>query len=242
VGITVLIPARLSSTRFPDKVLKSETGRPLIAHTWEAARAGVGVDRVVIAAEDRAIVEAAERFGAEAVLTGEHPNGTSRLAEAAELLGLTPDTVIVNVQGDEPELDPDLIPAAADMVGPFDAGTVATPIEDPGEVADPNVVKAIVAPGGRALCFTRAPAPHDRDRSGKLGLRHVGIYAYSAAFLAEYAAMEPTPLERLEKLEQLRILEHGRTIGVAIRASSHAGIDTPGQYAAFVERSRTRGA
>ncbi|MEM9064721.1 MAG: 3-deoxy-manno-octulosonate cytidylyltransferase [Planctomycetota bacterium] len=238
MGVTVLIPARLGSSRFPGKVLAAETGRPLIQHVYESAAQAPGVDRVVVATEDTEVIEACRAFGGESVLTGRHENGTSRLAEAASLLGLSTDHVVVNVQGDEPELEPAIIGAAASMVGPFDCGTVATPITRDSEAQNPNVVKALIAPGGRALCFSRATVPHDRDRAGVPRFRHVGIYAYTAGFLAEYAAMVPTPLEQAERLEQLRILEHGRTIGIAVRASSHAGIDTPEQYAAFVKRWR----
>ena len=240
-----IIPARFGSTRFPGKVLADATGRPLIAHVCEAAgRAGL-VERVVVATDDERVGAAVRGFGGEVVMTGEHPNGSSRLAEAADRLGLGDERIVVNVQGDEPEIDPGVIDAAiaALVEGGADVSTIASPIRDEGEATDPNVVKVVVGVGGRAMYFSRARIPHDRDGAGGAdaqALRHVGLYCYTAGFLRRYVRLPETPLERVEKLEQLRILEHGHSIAVAVRDTSHAGIDTPGQYEAFVRRETAR--
>lgn len=243
-----LIPARLGSTRFPGKVLASETGRPLIWHVaQQAARASI-VKRVVVATDSERVASVMRSFDIEAILTGEHPNGTSRLAEAADRLKLADGEIVVNVQGDEPEIAPGVIEAAVESLARTgaDVGTVASgfaPNEDPG---DPNIVKAVVGRSGLALYFSRALIPFDRDGKGSGGataatpLKHVGIYAYSAGFLRTYAKLPETPLEGVEKLEQLRVLEHGYRIGVAVHDCRHHGIDTPEQYAAFVSRWRSQ--
>jgi 3-deoxy-manno-octulosonate cytidylyltransferase (CMP-KDO synthetase) len=242
---TAIIPARLASTRFPGKVLADATGRPLIAHVCEAAgRAGM-VERVVVATDDERVAEAVRAFGGEVVMTGEHPNGSSRLAEAADRLGLADDRMVVNVQGDEPEIDPAVIDAAVTALvdSGADASTIASPIRDEAEASDPNVVKVVVGRDGRALYFSRARIPHDRDGSGGAdaqALRHVGLYCYTAGFLRRYVRLPEGALERSERLEQLRILEHGHSIAVAVRETAHAGIDTPGQYEAFVRRETAR--
>ena len=242
-----IIPARLASTRFPRKLLANDTGSPLIRHVHDAAAASPALDRVVVATEDAEIAETVARFGGEAVMTGAHPNGTSRLAEAAALLGLASGDIVVNVQGDEPELESDAIAAAvraltdADQSRDVRVGTVAAPLAHAGELADPNVVKVVRALDGTALLFTRAAVPHAREGSHAAGaepLRHVGLYAYRAGFLREYAARPETPLEKTERLEQLRVLEHGWRIGVGLIGRAHAGIDTPDQYSAFVRRWR----
>lgn len=239
----VIIPARLGSTRFPEKVLASGTGRPLIAHVWEAARRAGCAARVVVAADDPRIAEACKGFGAECFMTRpDHPNGTSRLAEASTLLSLGDSEVVVNVQGDEPELDPVLIDAAVGALASTGAevATVASPINDPRLHADPHIVKVVLRLDSTALYFSRAPIPLNRDAGATPPrlLRHVGLYAYSAGFLRRYASLSPTPLEQAEKLEQLRVLEHGFRIAVAVRGSNHEGIDTPEQYARFVARWR----
>ena len=246
-----IIPARMASVRFPGKPLAAETGRPLIAHVCDAAARARLVSRVVVATDEPRIADAARDAGAEAVLTrADHPNGTARLAEAADLLALADDAVVVNVQGDEPEIDPGVIDAAIEklIAGGVDVSTIASPITDEAEAGDPNVVKVVVDRGGRALYFSRARIPHERDPEagrrgegpgipgGGVALRHVGLYCYTARFLRVYAGLPETGLERVERLEQLRVLEHGRSIGVAIRQTGHTGIDTPEQYAAFVRR------
>lgn len=240
-----IIPARLASQRFPGKVLASETGKPLIRHVWESASRATLPTRVVIATDEARVAEVCRGFGAECVMTrADHPNGSSRLAEACEILKLPADAVVVNVQGDEPEIDPSLIDAAAEMLltTSADVSTIASPMRDDEDAANPNVVKVVLARDGRALYFSRAMIPHDRDRvaSGAPAkpLRHVGLYAYRRRVLAEYVRLPESPLEVTEKLEQLRLLENGYSIMVAVREARHAGIDTPEQYAEFVTRWR----
>lgn len=239
-----VIPARFASVRFPGKVLASATGRPLIQHVWEQARRARRVSDVLVAADDGRIVEAVERFGGRAVLTrGDHANGTSRIAEVA--VGLDCD-LVVNVQGDEPEIEPAVIDEAVEklMASPGCAvSTLASPIGPGEDPADPAVVKVVLDRRGRALYFSRALIPHDRDgRGGAEVLRHVGLYVYRREFLGEYVRLAPGVLEETEKLEQLRILEHGYGIAVAIVDARHAGIDTPRQYEAFVRRDAERAA
>lgn len=240
MSAVAIVPARLASERFPRKVLASETGKPLIQHAAEAAARAATITRVVVAADDREIAEALAPFGTEVVLTGEHPNGTSRLAEAARLLDLPDDTVVVNVQGDEPEIEPEVIDAAVGALGDCPVATVGSPFAPGDDPANPNIVKVVTRCDGRALCFTRALVPHPRSDGGAKPLRHVGIYVYRRSFLEVYASLAPTPLEITERLEQLRVLEHGYDIAVAACESSHEGIDTPEQYARFVERQRNR--
>ncbi len=241
---TAIIPARLGSERFPQKVLASETGTPLIVHVCEAAARASLVDRVIVAASETEIVAAVEAAGFEAVLTrSDHQTGTSRVAEVAERLGAADDAVIVNVQGDEPEIEAAVIDAAIRAIGATDApvATVAAPFAEGEDPANPNIVKAAVDRSGHALLFSRSVIPHDREGRGGVGrLRHVGLYAYRRWFLARIAALAPTPLEQAERLEQLRFLEHGYRIAVAIEPAGGVGIDTPEQYAAFVKRWHAR--
>lgn len=241
-----IIPARLGSTRLPGKVLRSETGWPLIRHVYESARRAASLAEVVVATDDDRVMAVCRGFGARAVATRpEHPNGTSRLCEAAVALGLEDDDIVVNVQGDEPEVEPEAIDAAVGALRgtgtgtAWNIGTVAVPFGPGEDPRDPNCVKVVRGVNGRALYFSRSPIPFDRDgRGGEDAqmFRHVGLYAYSKAFLLKYAALAPTPLERAEQLEQLRALEHGFRIGVAVRPSARQGIDTAEQYRAFVDR------
>ena len=254
---TAIIPARLESTRFPRKALAADTGTPLIVHVCERAAKARRAERVVVATDAEEIAETVRAHGFEAVMTGEHDNGTSRVHEAAHALRLARDASVINVQGDEPEIDPETIDAAfrahrdeLDQRIAFSVGTVASPFaadEDPG---DPNIVKAVVARDpeqpdieiANAIYFSRAPVPFDRDGTGPAKpLKHVGIYAYSPEMLSKFVRAPAGELERTEKLEQLRWYEmRGRLHGVrvAIRPTAHHGIDTPEQYAAFVERWR----
>lgn len=250
-GAIAIIPARLGSTRFPEKVLAAETGRPLIQHVWEAASKSGAVSRVVVATDSDRVERAVRAFGGEAVLTSaDHPNGSSRLDEAAAALGLAKDQVIVNVQGDEPELEPGLIEAGVEALlssggggrGEAHAATIASPFGAGENPADANLVKVVRRLDGEALYFSRSLVPMDRDGDGASDaapLRHVGLYVYRRGYLATYVRLAPGPLERAEKLEQLRILEHGHRIAVAVRASERHGVDTPEQYAAFVRRWRS---
>ncbi|MBB6428939.1 3-deoxy-manno-octulosonate cytidylyltransferase [Algisphaera agarilytica] len=242
-----LIPARIGSTRFPGKPLAAETGKPLIQHVVEQVGGCETIDRVVVATDDQGIFDAVVGFGGEAVMTSpEHPNGTSRLAEAAEKLG-TDHELIVNVQGDEPEVPPATVDALVRGLAEdqdADMATLASPFGDDEDPTNPNVVKLVLDRLGRAMYFSRSPIPHDRDAE-MLGTKphvtmykHPGLYAYRRAFLAKYPTLEPTPLEEAEKLEQLRVLEHGFSITIIHADAPHPGIDTPEQYAAFVERFR----
>lgn len=243
--VVAIIPGRLGSTRFPGKVLAAKTGKPLIQHVCEAASRSALLSRVVVATDDQTVMAAVRGFGGEAVLTRtDHPNGTSRLAEAAGLLGLAPDTIVVNVQGDEPEIEPAVIDAAVRALGDASVATVASPMNEM-DAANPNIVKVVVRLDGTALYFSRARVPHVRDSANAdwgRPLRHIGLYVYRRSFLDRYLTLEPTPLERAESLEQLRILEHGFAIAVATMPEEvgYAGIDTPEQYEAFVKRAATR--
>lgn len=240
--VVAIIPARLASTRLPGKVLLDRTGKPLIRHVYEAARRAARPSRWVIACDDARVLEVCRGFGAEAVLTRvDHPNGTSRLAEAASILGLGDGTIVVNVQGDEPELDAGLIDAAVGALesAGSEAATVASPFGPEEDPSNPNIVKVVLRKDSTALYFSRSRLPFLRD-AGTAGavapLRHVGLYVYRAAFLRTYVSLAETDLERTESLEQLRILWHGYRIAVAVRESRGAGIDTPEQYEAFVRR------
>lgn len=244
----VVIPARFGSTRFPGKMLACDTGKPLVQHVYERALAAKRVSRVIVATDDERILDAVRGFGGEVVLTGaDHPNGTARVAEAVEALSIS-SSLIVNVQGDEPEIEPTIIDRAVEALegGPdCVVSTLASPIadDDAADASNPNVVKVVCDLAGRALYFSRSEIPFDRDRSAPSArvLRHVGLYVYRPEFLRSYASLEPTPLETAERLEQLRILEHGYSIAVAVVESSHSGIDTPQQYAAFVQRRQRAG-
>ncbi|MFI4860851.1 MAG: 3-deoxy-manno-octulosonate cytidylyltransferase [Phycisphaerales bacterium JB063] len=240
-----ILPARYASTRLPGKPLLDRTGRPLIQHVVERVAQAQRVARVLVATDDRRIYDAVTAFGGEAVMTrDDHPNGTSRLAEVVQALGCDGQEIILNVQGDEPEIDPAVIDELVDaMTHDPDApmGTVAAPLTDPAEIANPNVVKVVCGRHGRALYFSRSPIPFERDPHSDPAQRpayqrHLGIYAYRAAFLPVYAALPTTPLEDAEKLEQLRALEHGHAIRVIQADTAHPGIDTPEQYDAFVAR------
>ncbi len=241
-----VIPARMGSTRFPGKVLANKTGKPLVQHVVEAAARASSVARVVVATDDERVRAALTALGTEVVMTTpDHPNGTSRLAEAARKLGLEPDAIVVNAQGDEPELEPGTIDAAVAALQRTGAaiGTAARPYGPDEDVRDPAGVKVALRLDGTAMYFSRSPIPFDRDgRGGENArvLRHVGLYVYRRTFLDEFLKLEPTPLERCEQLEQLRALQHGYTIAVAIVDRGAAGVDTPEQYEAFVERWRSR--
>lgn len=241
-----IIPARYGSTRFPGKPLAHRTGKPLIQHVVERVHQATTISRVVVATDDQRISDAVEAFGGEAVMTGEHPNGTSRIAEAVDTLEeseQTPFPIVVNVQGDEPEIEPAVIDALVQGLAASGGAPMATlaadfaPDEDP---ADPNIVKVVVNQLGRAMYFSRSIIPFNRDGLLNLApLKHPGLYAYQRAFLPEYVALPPTPAEETEKLEQLRALEHGFPIAVVKADVRHHGIDTPEQYDAFVERCAT---
>ena len=236
--IVAIIPTRMGSTRFPGKPLADATGRPMVQHVCEQAEAASTIDRVIVATDDQRILQAVEAFGGFAVMTDpEHPNGTSRIAEVARGLDAR---ILVNVQGDEPMIDPEAIDAVVRALdGDPGAGmaTVACPFADGEDPEDPNLVKAFPGSGGRAGAFSRATSPnpslgHDASTPP---LRHLGLYAYRPDYLQQFAALTPTPLELSERLEQLRALEHGHPIAMTEVAWAHHGIDTPEQYRAFVD-------
>lgn len=240
-----VIPARFASTRLPGKPLLERTGKPLIQHVVERVRDAQRVARCVVATDDARIAEAVNAFDGEAIMTRpDHANGTSRIAEAVDRLArnaaIDDATIIVNVQGDEPEIEPAVIDRlveglAADPEAPM--ATLAAPFAPDEDPADPNIVKLVVDQRQRALYFSRALIPHDRDASGApRPLKHPGLYAYRRAFLARYVTLPATPLEQCEQLEQLRALEHGHPIAVVHAEVRHHGIDTAEQYAAFVAR------
>lgn len=249
VAFKVLIPARMSSTRLPGKMLADIAGKPLVA--WVAGRAAQsGAESVVVATDHADIAEAVEGHGFRACLTSDaHETGTDRLAEAVRALGLAPDEIVVNVQGDEPLIDPELIARVAGELAAKPQAAIATaahPLDSAQAFFDPNVVKVVVDEAGYAQYFSRAPIPYARDAfargrdalpPGFPALRHIGIYAYRVAFLREFSSLAPTAAERFEALEQLRALGHGRRIAVARwDAPIEAGVDT----AADLERVRSK--
>lgn len=237
--VVAIIPARLGSTRFPEKVLADRTGRTLIQHVHDAAKGARLLDDVVVAVDDARVRDAVVAFGGKVVMTrASHPNGSSRLAEAARLLRLSDEALVVNVQGDEPELEASVIDVLVReaLAAHAPVATIASPIENEAEFANPNVVKVVRRADNTALYFSRASIPFPRTTLGPRALKHIGIYAYRAAFLQKYVSMAPTPLELAESLEQLRVLEHGHEILVVERRVTTTGIDTPEQYDAFVER------
>ena len=243
-----IIPARLGSTRFPAKALADETGKPLVVHVCEQASKAKSLDRVVVATDSKEIRTAVESHGFEAVMTSiDHENGTSRLAEASEVLALDDNQLIVNVQGDEPEIEPDVIDAAAAAGGMIDtigAGTVVTRIYTDEEFRDPNIVKAVLGAqrgdARSAMYFSRATVPLPRISPSDPPFRHVGIYAYTVASISAYLDLAPSATEQTESLEQLRWLAHGYPILASVVESAHSGIDTPEQYRAFVERHQQK--
>lgn len=239
MSFTVLIPARLASTRLPRKPLADIAGVPMVVRVAQRAAQSKAA-QVVVAADHAEIVSACQAHGIGVLLTREdHPTGSDRLAEAATLLGLADDAIVVNVQGDEPLIEPSLIDAcAALLVTQRDCvmGTAAHEIDDPAEFRNPNVVKLVRDGQGRALYFSRSPIPWWRDGyaqgidtlSQPLPLRHVGLYAYQVGFLKRFPTLAASPLEAVESLEQLRVLWHGERIAVHVSdARPGPGVDTP---------------
>ncbi|TAM55594.1 MAG: 3-deoxy-manno-octulosonate cytidylyltransferase [Paraburkholderia sp.] len=252
-----VVPARLASTRLPEKPLADIAGKPMVVRVAERAR-DAGAERVLIAADDPRVLQAAQIHGFEALLTrADHPSGTDRLAEVAVRLGLADDTIVVNVQGDEPLIDPALVRDVASHLATHPDCAIATaahPISDPAEVFNPNVVKVVLDARAVALYFSRAPIPWLRDAyQGQASaraidvrampappadtvFRHIGLYAYRARFLRTYPTLAQAPIEQAEMLEQLRAMWHGERIAVRITHEAPApGVDTP----ADLERVRT---
>jgi 3-deoxy-manno-octulosonate cytidylyltransferase (CMP-KDO synthetase) len=225
----VLIPARYASTRFPGKPLADLAGRPMIAHVCERA-AQSGAAGVHVATDDERIADAVRAHGHHVVMTrADHPSGTDRLAEAASLLGLGEAALVVNVQGDEPLIAPALIAQVAAMLEKTGAevSTACHEIRDAGALANPNVVKVVLDARGFALYFSRSQIPYPRESGGRW-YRHLGVYGYRVGFLRQYSGLAPSPLEKTEALEQLRVLWHGHRIAVAVSDEGAApGVDTP---------------
>jgi 3-deoxy-manno-octulosonate cytidylyltransferase (CMP-KDO synthetase) len=245
MDFSVLIPARLASSRLPNKPLADLAGRPMVVRVAERA-ASSRARQVVVAADSPSIVQACEQAGVHCVLTDPgHPSGSDRLAQACELLGLGPDEVVVNVQGDEPLIEPSLVDAVAQLLHQRPDCAMATAahgIDSWADFQNPNVVKVVTDQQGTALYFSRAPIPYGRDFAGQpwwqsgngalpalpAPLRHVGIYAYRVGFLQLFPKLAQAPIEKLESLEQLRALWHGHRIAVHTTAQAPGpGVDTP---------------
>ena len=238
------IPARYGSTRFPAKVLAKDTGKYLLQHTCERACQAKLLEKVIIATDDERVAAAAKSFGADWAMTSpEHQSGTDRIAEAVADIDVD---IVVNLQADEPEIDPTNIDHLAELLvnnPDYPMATLAAEFQRAEQVADPNIVKVVLDRKAGAIYFSRSPIPYNRDEAGigKLNqyLRHLGIYAYRKEFLLKITALQQTPLEKIEKLEQLRVLESGFRILVGKVKHTCDGIDTPEQYAAFVARYRS---
>lgn len=236
----VVIPARYDSSRLPGKPLLDIAGKPMIEHVYRRALAS-GAEEVVIATDDSRIEHAAQAFRAKVCMTAvEHQSGTDRIAEVARIMEWGPDEIIVNLQGDEPLMEPELIrQVGQDLFNSTEAQitTICAPIQTTAELFDPHVVKVVLDSSGNAMYFTRAPVPWDRDAFAvtteelpekSCHYRHIGLYAYRAAFLLHYAELEPCYLEKTESLEQLRAMWHGARIHVSV--TDHLpppGVDTP---------------
>jgi len=234
-----VIPARLASTRFPRKLLADQPGRPLIVHVVEQAKKAANVGRIIVAADHQDIADAVGD-AAEVVMTRvDHPNGTSRIAEVVEKCAIH--GIIVNVQGDEPEIEPAVIDQLIEGLhadASADMATLAAEFADDEDPTNPNIVKLVVDQLGRAIYFSRSLIPFDRDKRGIRQLKHPGMYAYRRDFLLKYVTLPATPCEQIEQLEQLRAIEHGYRIAVIKTVVRHHGIDTPEQYEEFVARHR----
>lgn len=242
---TVLIPARLASSRLPNKPLADLGGVPMVVRVAQRVASGVPSDtKIVVAADHPSIMDVCARYAVQAVLTrADHVCGSDRLAEASQVLGLSMDDIVVNVQGDEPLIEPTLIRDVAQTLSDHPAANMSTaahPIADASALQDPNTVKVVTDCHGFALYFSRAPipwwrdgwmnadAPHDRGLPAVAPLRHIGIYAYRVGFLQAFPKLTPAPMENTESLEQLRALWHGHRIAVHISAHAPApGVDTP---------------
>lgn len=226
----VVIPARYASSRLPGKALRHLCGRTMLEHVWRIATASAA-DEVIVATDDERIRDAAVELGATVLMTGaDHASGTDRIAEVAARRGWSADTVVVNVQCDEPLLPPQLIDQVAGLLaGGADIATLAVPLTRDDDFRDPNTVKVVIAESGRALYFSRAPVPHHRDAPDDPAgmLRHIGLYAYRVDGLKKLCTMPPCELELTERLEQLRALWAGMRIDVALAvAPPGPGVDT----------------
>lgn len=222
----IIIPARLNSSRYKNKVIEDVLGLPMVVRSALNARA---VDDVVIAADDIAVLQIAQKHGIKAVMTGgHHICGTTRIYEAAQKLGLSDDEIIINVQADEPFIEVENLKKLQKLMrekSPF-MGTLAKEIKEEAQIKDSNIVKVVLDNEGCALYFSRAVVPYDRDGMGATYLGHIGVYGYSVGSLGKYIKMQETRLENIEKLEQLRALYYGEKIAVEIVETSSIGIDT----------------
>lgn len=241
IPFVVVIPARFASTRLPGKPLLDIAGKPMIYHTWQQAKLA-GAERVIVATDDERIAQAVQNFGGEVCLTGKnHNSGTERIMEVIEKCQLPAQTFIVNVQGDEPLIPPVIIRQVAENLHHSQAkmATLGVPIDGLEELFNPNVVKAVADAQGYALYFSRAAVPWQRDPFAtepktfdpawqSYYLRHIGLYAYRADFVKQYVSWQPSPLENIESLEQLRVLWYGEKIHIAqAKAVPAVGVDTP---------------
>lgn len=233
MAFKVVIPARYASTRLPGKPLLDIAGKPMVVRVAEQA-AQSGASEIIIATDFEKIVSVAQAQNLKAVMTRiDHASGTDRIAEVAQKLAWTDDEIVVNVQGDEPLIDPELIKEVAQHLANSKDAVMATachPIHDEASLLNPNIVKVVMDAHGNALYFSRAPIPYPRDEVYKNNIqahRHIGIYAYRVGFLKQYAQLVVTELEKIESLEQLRVLYHGYKIGVTITQNAPAsGVDT----------------
>lgn len=237
MSFVAIIPARFSSSRLPGKPLADINGKPMVVHVMERALES-GADRVIVATDHAGVVEAIQNAGGEVCMTrADHHSGTERLAEVIERYGFGDDQIVVNVQGDEPMIPPVIIRQVAENLSRCQAGmaTLAVPIGTAEEAFNPNAVKVVMDAQGYALYFSRAPIPWDRERFsqsreqiGDTFLRHIGIYAYRAGFIRRYVGWQPSRLEQIEMLEQLRVLWYGEKIHVAVaKEVPGIGVDTP---------------
>ncbi len=242
----VVIPARLGSTRLPEKLLLRDTGKTVLQHTYETASRARLPSAVVVAVDHERLLREVERFGGRAIMTDPNAaSGTDRLAEVAVSY---PQNIFVNVQGDEPEIAPEAIDFVIEILQSDPAATVATlatRIRDKDDLENPNCVKVVCDHRGRAMYFSRSIIPHPRtwdesllEANPPIYLHHLGIYAYRREFLLSLSHLPPSPLEQVEKLEQLRFLQAGNVVQVGLVASAHRGIDTMADYQAFVNRQR----
>jgi 3-deoxy-manno-octulosonate cytidylyltransferase (CMP-KDO synthetase) len=231
-----IIPARFASSRFPGKPLIDLCGKPMVQRVYEQALKAESLDEVWVATDDARIAQVVRAFGGRAVMTPRScPTGTDRLAMAAKGKAGKGD-IVVNIQGDEPLLPPSMIDTLVALLSMDKAAAMATlahPIQGKAELANPNAVKVVLAEGGRALYFSRAGIPYPRAKGAGIAgaLKHIGLYAYRAEFLAKFTRLKPTPLERAECLEQLRALEHGFAIQVGMVQKSTQAVDTPADAA-----------
>lgn len=246
--LIAVLPARLQSSRLPEKLLLAETGKTLLQHTYEAVRAAGVTERVVVATDSDRIADVSRNFGAEVVLTSpDCPSGSDRVREAIDRLGLPDDAGVLNVQGDEPEISGEALRSLAAALAKGAAAATCAFAITPEEALDPNLVKVVVADDERALYFSRARIPFVRDATGmderdpsrQPYWGHAGVYAFQAATLRRFANLPPSPLERCEKLEQLRLLEHGIPLQVVRGERPGVGVDTREDYERFLHRWRS---